>query len=104
MAKRGRNGGKKPANENAKSLTQAPGTGQGGEIHQVAGGDVPILTTQQGTSVSDDQNSLRIGARGPTVLEDFITRAPRLCGVKYRAQKSNLQTFGTATLLEATLK
>ncbi|MGO4570634.1 catalase [Microvirga sp. 2TAF3] len=44
--------------------------GEGGETHQVAGGDVPVLTTQQGTPVADDQNSLRIGERGPTILED----------------------------------
>lgn len=31
---------------------------------------MPRLTTQQGTPVADDQNSLRIGARGPTALED----------------------------------
>jgi catalase len=48
--------------------------GAGGETHQVAGGDVPVLTTQQGVPVSDDQNSLRIGARGPTLLEDFHFR------------------------------
>ena len=45
--------------------------GEGGETHQIAGDDVPILTTQQGIPVADDQNSLRIGARGPTALEDF---------------------------------
>ena len=49
-------------------------TGSAGELHQTSGGDVPALTTQQGTPVSDDQNSLRIGARGPTVLEDFHLR------------------------------
>ena len=48
--------------------------GKGGETHQVAGGDVPVLTTQQGIPVSDDQNSLRVGARGPTLLEDFHFR------------------------------
>ena len=32
------------------------------------------LTTQQGVPVFDDQNSLRIGARGPTALEDFHFR------------------------------
>jgi catalase len=32
------------------------------------------LTTQQGTPVFDDQNSLRIGTRGPTALEDFHFR------------------------------
>ena len=44
--------------------------GAGGETHQVAEDDAPVLTTQQGTPVADDQNSLRIGARGPTLLED----------------------------------
>jgi len=49
-------------------------TGSGGELHQTAGGDVPVLTTQQGTPVSDDQNTLRIGPRGPAVLEDLHFR------------------------------
>src|SRR5687768_11403123 len=49
-------------------------TGAGGEVHQSAGGDTPDLTTQQGIPVADDQNSLRIGARGPTALEDFHFR------------------------------
>ena len=44
--------------------------GAGGEVHQTAGGDTPVLTTQQGIPVADDQNSLKIGARGPTALED----------------------------------
>jgi hypothetical protein len=48
--------------------------GNGGEVHQPAGGDVPVLTTQQGIPVSDDQNSLRIGQRGPLALEDFHFR------------------------------
>jgi len=48
--------------------------GSGGETHQTAGGDVPVLTTQQGVPISDDQNSLKIGTRGPTALEDFHFR------------------------------
>ena len=32
------------------------------------------LTTQQGIPVSDDQNSLQVGDRGPTMLDDFIMR------------------------------
>ena len=44
--------------------------GTGGETHQVASGDVPPLTTQQGAPVSDDQNSLKAGPRGPTQMED----------------------------------
>jgi len=48
--------------------------GPGGETHQVAGGPHPVMTTQQGVPVSDDQNSLKAGARGPTLLEDFHFR------------------------------
>jgi catalase len=32
------------------------------------------LTTNQGVKVADNQNSLKIGLRGPTALEDFIFR------------------------------
>ncbi len=32
------------------------------------------LTTNQGTPVADNQNSLKAGLRGPTLLEDFILR------------------------------
>ena len=48
--------------------------GHGGEIHQTAAAGAPRLTTQQGTVVSDDQNTLRAGERGPSVLEDFHFR------------------------------
>jgi catalase len=48
--------------------------GSGGETHQVAEKSIPTLTTQQGTPVSDDQNTLRIGSRGPSLLEDFHFR------------------------------
>ncbi len=74
---------KKPG-ETSKQAVKAPGAkiettyaepqGAGGETHQVAGGDTPALTTAQGTPVADDQNTLRYGARGPTLLEDFHFR------------------------------
>ncbi len=49
--------------------------GNGGELHQIAEGGTPVLTTAQGGPVADDQNSLKIGPRGPTVLiEDFHFR------------------------------
>ena len=70
----------KKTKSDAKRLTAAKGTerhefaGEGGELHQTAGGEVPTLTTQQGTPIPDDQNSLRIGARGPTALEDLHFR------------------------------
>ncbi|MGV8854678.1 MAG: catalase [Devosia sp.] len=44
--------------------------GQGGETHQTAEDGYEVLTTQQGTPVADDQNSLKQGARGPTLIED----------------------------------
>jgi len=47
---------------------------RGGETHQVAGVDHDSLTTQQGVVVADDQNSLRVGERGPSALEDFHFR------------------------------
>lgn len=47
-------------------------TGDGGELHQLAGGSHPPLTTQTGAIISDDENSLRAGTRGPTLLEDHV--------------------------------
>ncbi|RYG79102.1 MAG: catalase, partial [Alphaproteobacteria bacterium] len=48
-------------------------TGNGGETHQRAKSDA-VLTTNHGVPVSDNQNSLRSGERGPTLLEDFVLR------------------------------
>lgn len=46
----------------------------GGELHQIAGGEHPPLTTNQGLAISDNQNSLKSQPRGPSLLEDFILR------------------------------
>ncbi|MBQ1761610.1 MAG: catalase, partial [Aquincola sp.] len=51
-----------------------PGTGNGGETHQTAGVGQPLLTSNQGLAVADNQNSLHGGYRGPTLLEDFLLR------------------------------
>ncbi|MCT8002073.1 catalase [Sphingomonas sanguinis] len=48
--------------------------GHGGETHQTTDDPARTLTTQQGVPIADDQNSLRAGERGPTLLEDFILR------------------------------
>src|SRR5512141_1171700 len=45
-----------------------------GELHQIAGGEHPQLTTKQGIPIADNQNSLRANPHGPTLLEDFILR------------------------------
>ncbi len=48
--------------------------GEGGELHQIATGDEPVLTTAHGGPVADDQNSLRVGPRGPLLVDDFHFR------------------------------
>ncbi len=77
-----------PSLENALGKAQ-PGQGQppiedhvgnAGELHQDIGKDadhrdgVAHLTDNFGHRISDNQNSLRAGERGPTLLEDFILR------------------------------
>lgn len=60
----------------AKTPTRAPKP-NGGETHQTAeaGAEATaVLTTNHGVPVSDNQNSLKSGARGPTLLEDFVLR------------------------------
>ena len=46
--------------------------GEGGETHQVA--PHASLTDNHGHPIGDNQNSLRAGHRGPTLLEDFFLR------------------------------
>ena len=58
----------KPSTPTTTTTTSA--TGKGGETHQVGGG----LTTNFGVPISDNQNSLKAGERGPTLLEDFVLR------------------------------
>jgi len=50
--------------ETAKTAALAPDTAEPGEI----------MTGAQGVRIPDDQNSLRAGPRGPTLLEDFHLR------------------------------
>ncbi len=54
-----------------RDLTGQPASG--GETHQAATGGAR-LTTQQGVPVADDQNTLRAGERGPSLLADFHFR------------------------------
>lgn len=49
-------------------------TGNGGETHQHADADHPVLTTNHGMPVSDNQNQLKTGPRGPVLLEDHVYR------------------------------
>jgi len=68
---------KKLSGKSAKPSPARPADdrrGNGDELQQLAGGSHPALTTNQGTPVSDNQNSLRSTPRGPTLLEDFVLR------------------------------
>ena len=47
---------------------------KGGETHQQAEPSQLPITTNQGLQIADNQNSLKAGERGPTLLEDFIVR------------------------------
>lgn len=55
----------------SKSIIMPAATGKGGELHQRG---EAALTTNHGLPLSDNQNSLRAGDRGPTLLEDFVLR------------------------------
>jgi catalase len=51
--------------------------GNAGELHQSSGGSHPVMTTQQGILIGDDENSLRVSTDtrpGPGLLEDFVLR------------------------------
>ena len=48
--------------------------GPGGATHQTAETAHGFLTTNQGVVVADNQNTLKSGARGPSLLEDFAFR------------------------------
>jgi catalase len=58
----------------ARFADQEIGLGAGGDTHQTTSDPEQTMTTNQGMPIADDQNSLKAGARGPTLLEDFILR------------------------------
>ncbi len=76
MATRRASNGKRSTSNGSRTKGAAVETvvGNGGETHQLSGGGRPSLTTQQGVPVADDQNTLRLGERGPDALEDFHFR------------------------------
>lgn len=60
---------KKPRKASAQAIR-----GAGGELHQTASAPEARITTNHGVPISDNQNSLKGGGRGPTLLEDFVLR------------------------------
>ena len=59
---------KKNNSKKTRSLSQPA------ETHQTASENTKSLTTNQGLIIADNQNSLKLGGRGPTLLEDFVLR------------------------------
>ena len=66
MAKTTKRSSRKPA--------ARPSAGAGGELHQTSRSTANTLTTNQGVAISDNQNTLKSGVRGPSLLEDFVLR------------------------------
>ena len=63
-----------PSKKSVAKPKSLAGHGNGGELHQTASVPQERTTTNHGVPLSDNQNSLRGGHRGPTLLEDFILR------------------------------
>lgn len=72
--------------------------GPGGELHPVTSDTATALTANQGGVIADDQNSLRTGERGPTLLEDFVMRERTLRSRAHSgASRARAATVRTAT-------
>lgn len=65
---------KHPELNQTQFADQTVNLGNGGETHQTTNQEDTTLTSQQGMPISDDQNTLKIGKRGPTALEDMHFR------------------------------
>ncbi len=69
-----KNGSARAPKAAAKPPASAPLRRAGGETHQTASVPDERITTNHGVPVSDNQNSLKAGPRGPSLLEDFVLR------------------------------
>lgn len=58
-----------PASKKTPTASEQPA-----ETHQTTEELKSALTTNHGVPISDNQNSLKAGPRGPTLLEDFVLR------------------------------
>jgi catalase len=58
----------------SKRSASKPRARNGGETHQTTTSAANTLTTNQGLAISDNQNTLKSGVRGPSLLEDVIFR------------------------------
>ncbi|HCO91419.1 MAG TPA: catalase HPII [Alphaproteobacteria bacterium] len=65
---------RKSKTNSASSYDGKTRQGAGGETHQITANHETTLTSQQGVPIADDQNSLKAGMRGPTLMEDHLMR------------------------------
>lgn len=72
--KRGENSDKSRKKSQLTVHDQKLMRGKGGELQQHKEGDIGTLTTAHGVPVGDDYNTLKVGPRGPTLVEDFHFR------------------------------
>ena len=63
-----------PKSRNHRDAEMDLAPGPGGATHQTARRAEQSLTTNQGVIVADNQNTLKSGERGPSLLEDFHFR------------------------------
>ncbi len=59
---------------NDRKIEMKEASGKGGETRQQTVESGGAITTQQGVTVSDNQNTLRQGSRGPALMEDQVFR------------------------------
>ncbi|MBV0891061.1 catalase [Paracoccus sp. Z118] len=64
----------KGSNSDAVDAAYRQQVGKGGEPQETTTDRKGRLTTNFGVPISDNQNSLKAGSRGPTLLEDFVLR------------------------------
>jgi catalase len=71
-AHRARTSGQSASDVDTKSLQAETGKTSDLGLNTVEPGEV--MSGNQGVKISDDQNSLKAGLRGPTLMEDFHLR------------------------------
>src|SRR5258708_3256650 len=57
-----------------RKASAKPALAKTAETHQTVEKRSEALTTNHGVPISDNQNSLKAGVRGPTLIEDFVLR------------------------------
>jgi len=80
-----------------KKATDATNPKTADLAHDTETGMDALMTTDQGLKINDDQNSLKSGERGATLLEDFILREKITHFDNKRIQKRIVHNVGTAT-------